>query len=57
MGHSDRIVLNLLHKHLGPDFALSVTLPALSRIVCTLLCQQSVHLFQAGLLCLISLQY
>ena len=37
MGHSDRTVLDLLHKHLGPDFALSLILSALSWIVCTLL--------------------
>jgi hypothetical protein len=37
MGHSDRTVLDLLHKNLGPDFALSVIVLVLSQTVCTLL--------------------
>jgi len=37
MVHSDRTVVDLLHKHFGPDLALSVILSPLSSIVCTLL--------------------
>ena len=50
---------------LVPNLALSVILSALSLIVysyykqiqCYTICQQFIHLFQVGLLCLISLQY